>query len=162
VKNHVWRPLYVVLGLVVAILVFRFFYVPNDFGSGEYGFMYSYHRMSNVDEAKAQTPKYRDTGKTAMHEFCLDCHGDSVAVRSENLHGTISCENCHGPALEHPEKPEKLSIDRSRDLCLRCHTDLPYATSERKRIPGIDPAEHNPGLECVSCHNPHNPSLEDM
>lgn len=151
-----------VLGLVVAILVFRFFYVPNDFGSGEYGFMYSFHRKSNVDEAKALTPKYRDTGKTAMHEFCLDCHGDTVALRTEKMHGTIGCENCHGPAQDHPEKPEKLEIDRSRELCLRCHTNLPYATSDRKRIPGIEPVEHNPGMACVDCHDPHNPSLEDM
>jgi hypothetical protein len=162
VKNHVWRPLYVVLGLVVAILVFRFFYVPNDFGSGEYGFMYSYHRKSNVDEWANKPVKYQDTGRTVMHEFCGDCHGETVEVRTEDLHGMISCENCHGPALNHPEEPEKLFIDRGRDVCLRCHTLLLYTTSDRKRIPGIDPAEHNPGMACVDCHNPHNPRLEDM
>jgi predicted CXXCH cytochrome family protein len=162
VKNHVWRPLFVVLALVFGILLFRFFYVPNDFGSGVYGFMYSYHRASHVDEAKAVEPKYRDTGRHNLHEFCLDCHGDIVSVRTEDMHGTISCENCHGPAMNHPEFPEKLFIDRSRDVCLRCHTDLPYTTSERKRIPGIDPHGHNPGMECVDCHNPHNPRLEDM
>lgn len=162
VKNHVWRPLLVVIALVVGILVFRFFYVPNDFGSGEYGFMYSFHRQSNVGEWKEQPLMYRDTGTHKMHETCGECHGEEVQVRTEDMHGIISCENCHGPALEHPENPEKLGIDRSRELCLRCHTDLPYTTSERKRIPGIDPAEHNAGIECVDCHNPHNPRLEDM
>ena len=45
-KSHVWRPLYVVIGIVAAILLFRMFYVPEDFGSGEYGFMYSYTVLS--------------------------------------------------------------------------------------------------------------------
>ncbi|WP_305041670.1 cytochrome c3 family protein [Geoalkalibacter sp.] len=161
-KNHVWRPLFVVIGLVLAILTFRFFYVPNDFASGAYGFMYSFHRLSNQDEWKAKEPKYRDTGAHHLQEFCMECHGDIVSIRTEDMHGTISCENCHGPALQHPEAPEKLLIDRSRDVCLRCHTNLIYPTSDRKRIPGIEPEEHNPGLACVDCHNPHNPRLEDM
>ena len=29
-------------------------------------------------------------------------------------------------------------------------------------IPGIDPEQHNAGTECAECHNPHNPSLEEM
>ena len=151
-----------VLAVVVGILVFRLFYVPNDFGSGEYGFMYSFHRQSNVEEWANQPVKYRDTGKQKMHEYCGECHGDVVDIRTEDLHGTIACENCHGPALEHPEDPEMLIIDRGRDVCLRCHTLLPYTTSERKRIPGIDPATHNTEFVCVDCHDPHNPRLEDM
>ncbi len=161
-KSHVWRPIFVVIGVVAAILVFRLFYVPNDFESGKYGFMYSFHRKSNEQEWKNQLVKYRDTGKQKMHEYCGECHGDVVEIRTEDLHGIIPCENCHGPALNHPEEPEALAIDRGRDQCLRCHTSLPYTTSERKRIPGINPEEHNPGDACVDCHDPHNPRLEDM
>jgi len=162
VKDHIWRPLYVIIGLVVALLVFRFFYVPSDFGSGEDGFMYSFPRQSDLDYWKDQPLKYGDTGRQTMHEVCGDCHGDEVTIRTEDLHGIIACENCHGPVLNHPEDPERLVIDRSRESCLRCHTSLAYTTSERKRIPGIEPGEHNPGLECVDCHNPHNPRLEEM
>ncbi len=122
-KNHVWRPLFVVIGIIIFMLLFRAMYVPDDFGVHGDSFMYNY---------------------------------------SEDLHGTIACQNCHGPALDHPEEPEALTIDRSRETCLRCHTALPYTTSERKRIPGIINEEHNPGEECVLCHNPHNPRLEDM
>ena len=124
--------------------------------------MYSYHRKANEMEWKNQPAKYSTSGRERMHEYCSACHGAIVKVRSEKLHGIIPCEDCHGPALQHPEKPEKLTIDRSRGLCLRCHTNLPYTTSERKRIPGINPKTHNTGLECVKCHNPHNPSLEGM
>ena len=62
-KNHVWRPLYVVIGLVAVILLFREFYVPGDFGSGKYGFMYSFHNKENVKVWENQPLKYRDTGK---------------------------------------------------------------------------------------------------
>lgn len=161
-KSHVWRPLYVVIAFVVALLVFRFFYVPNDFVSGKYGFMYSFHRKSNEEEWKKQPVKYGTTGKEKMHEYCKECHLKEVNIRTEDLHGIISCEDCHGPVLNHPENPEKLVIDRSRALCLRCHTSLPYTTSERKRIPGIDPKNHNAEMHCVECHDPHNPRLEDM
>ena len=160
-KNHVWRPLFVVIAIVVGILLFRAFYVPDNFGSGKYGFMYSFHNKDNDSVWKNWPLKYRDTGKQKMHEYCGECH-EEVELRTEDLHGIIPCENCHGPALEHPENPEKLSIDRSRGLCLRCHTLLPYTTSERKRIPGIMPDEHNVEYNCVECHNPHNPRLEDM
>ena len=161
-KSHVWRPLYVVIAFVLALLVFRFFYVPNDFGSGKRGFMYSYHRKSNENEWKTQPVKYGFTGKQTLHESCGECHSEEVKTRTGDLHGIIPCEDCHGPGLNHPESPQKLSIDRSRELCLRCHTSLPYTTSDRKRIPGISPKEHNPSLECVMCHDPHNPRLDGM
>ena len=99
-KSHVWRPLYVVIAFVVALLVFRFFYVPNDFGSGKRGFMYAFHRKSNEGEWKAQPVKYGVTGKQKLHEYCRECHGNEVKVRSEDLHGIIPCEDYHGPALE--------------------------------------------------------------
>ncbi|MCK9294884.1 MAG: cytochrome c3 family protein [Desulfobulbaceae bacterium] len=161
-KNHVWRPLSVALALVAAILLFRYFYVPKDFGSGKYGFMYSYHRQADEEQWKNMPVRYQNTGGQQMHESCRECHAEEVAGRTKELHGIIACEDCHGPARNHPDDPETLPVDRGRDLCLRCHTSLSYITSDRKRIPGIDAKEHNPGSECVECHNPHNPRLEDM
>jgi hypothetical protein len=64
--------------------------------------------------------------------------------------------------MEHPDNPPKLTIDKSREQCLRCHAYLPYPTSGRAVIRGIDPDNHNPGIECISCHNPHNPNLEGI
>lgn len=157
-RNHVWRPLYVILGLVALLLLFRAFYVPDDFGVHGSSFMYNYYRLGSEQEWKDWPVKYRDNDV----EYCAMCHEHEVEIRSEDLHGIIACQNCHGPALDHPESPEALSIDTSRDLCLRCHTALPYTTSERKRIPGIISSEHNPDDECVGCHDPHNPSLEEM
>lgn len=152
-NNHVFRPLLVVIGLVGLVLVARLFIVPKDFGVGERGYMYGWHRTSNEEEWKAFTVKY----KTAA--YCKDCHGDKYAAIKRSPHASINCENCHGPAGEHPSDPPKLKVDRGREQCLRCHYPLPYPSSGRSRIKGIDPEKHNPDFECYTCHNPHKPNL---
>ncbi|GAB4416738.1 MAG: cytochrome c [Thermodesulfovibrionales bacterium] len=153
-KSHVLRPLYVVIGIVALVLIVREFVVPKDFGVYERGYMYSWHRRSNEDEWKAFKVKYRSS------EYCKDCHSDKYSSIMQTPHAIIQCENCHGPTIDHPENPPKLSIDKRRELCLRCHSYLPYPTSNRANIRGVDPDRHNPGIECVMCHNPHKPSLE--
>ncbi|PLX94892.1 MAG: cytochrome C [Desulfuromonas sp.] len=155
-KGHVWRPLLVVIGLVIIILVARMFYVPEDFGAQDRGYTFGYHRLSNEQEWKDYPAKYQDS------EYCSGCHDDKTEELNAAQHGMIPCENCHGAAFDHPDDPEKLTIDRSRDLCLRCHSELYMPSSGRNDIPGVNPEEHNAGLECVECHNSHNPSLEEM
>ena len=156
-KNHVWRPLFVVLAIVAVILVARAFYVPKDFGiHGGEGFMYGWYREGNVQEWKDFPAKYRG------RDYCAGCHVDQAENSAGSKHSSIQCENCHGPAFDHPEEPMQLTIDRSRDLCLRCHSRLPYPGSDRGDLPGIEPDAHNPGFACVDCHAPHNPDLEEM
>ena len=156
-KNHVLRPLWVTLAAVALLLVVRHFMVPKDFGIEKGGtFTYNFHRESNIDEWKNFKVKYRG------REYCQECHEENVEAILASPHAPIQCENCHGPAIDHPDDPEALIINTSRSLCLRCHTYLPYPTSHRADLPGIDPDEHNPGEDCVDCHNPHNPDLENM
>jgi len=156
VKNHVWRPLFVVIGIVALILVARSFLVPKDFGIQDRGYMYGFHRLGNEADWKAMEVMYKSA------EYCGGCHPDKTETLGKSPHAIIQCENCHGPAVNHPDDPPKLTIDRSRALCLRCHAQLPYPTSGRAVIRGINPEEHNPGMDCPDCHNPHNPSLEGM
>jgi predicted CXXCH cytochrome family protein len=146
---HVLRPLYVVGGLVAVILIARLFVVPADFGIQERGYMYGWYRKSNVEEWKAVKVKYQG------REACKDCHAEQFDKVRGAGHRVIECENCHGPAIEHPAEPAKLPLDRSRSLCLRCHAALAYPTSQRGRIPGIDAEAHNPGMECANCHDAH-------
>ena len=155
-KRHVWRPLYVVLAIVVLILLFRAFYVPEDFGIQERGYTFGFYRLGNEQDWKEFPAKYRDSS------YCQDCHFDQAEVFAASGHAMIPCENCHGAAFGHPDNPEKLNIDRSRDLCLRCHSQLYMPSSGRNDIVGIDPAQHNVEFNCSDCHNPHNPSLEEM
>lgn len=155
-KNHVLRPLWVVIGAIALILLARHFMVPSDFGVNGESFTYGFHRAGNIDDWKAFPVKYR--GK----ELCRECHSENYEEHVSSPHAVIECENCHGPALNHPDNPESLDVDTSRLLCLRCHAYLPYPTSQRSDIAGIDPLLHNPNQDCSSCHNPHNPDLEEM
>lgn len=155
-KSHILRPLWVVLGLVALVLVARFFYVPKSFGVHERGYMYGWYRADDIEFWKNFPVKYQGS------EYCKACHSNKHENISMTPHAIIQCENCHGPAIEHPANPPKLTIDKSRGLCLRCHTDLPYPTSGRRNIRGIDPDRHNPDLECVMCHDPHKPGLEGL
>ncbi len=149
---HVLRPLYVFLAIGALIFIARGVLVPSDFGVHERGYMFGWFRQGNVDEWKAVPVKFQG------RDYCRDCHADQEKEVRSSPHKMIQCENCHGPAVEHPSQPAKLAIDRERGLCLRCHTRLPYPTSQRAKIPGIQPDQHNPGLECVGCHNPHQAS----
>ncbi len=153
-RNHVWRPLYVVLFIVAVVLLVRKVYVPKDFGIQDRGYMYGFHRLGSEADWKAFPVKYRST------EYCRDCHSDKYNELKQSPHAVIPCEDCHGPAMNHPDDPPTLTIDRSRKLCIRCHARLPYPGSGRANIPGIDPETHNPGAECVLCHYPHDPRRE--
>lgn len=155
-RNHAWRPLAVVIGAVALLLLVRAKVVPSDFGVNGANFTYGFHRKGSIDDWKAVTVKYR--GK----EYCRECHEEKVVENQSSPHQVIECENCHGPAILHPDNPAKLDIDRSRGLCLRCHAALPYPLSHRAEMPAIDPEGHNPGQDCFECHNPHNPNLEAM
>ena len=156
--NHVFRPLIVVMGIVLLILAARLFYVPKDFGSYERGYIYSWHRKGDEDTWKHFKIKYQ--GK----EYCKDCHEKNYASINKSPHRIIPCEDCHGPAgsdegvLHYDDKRPKLAIDRTRQQCYRCHVKLPYPGTARAAIKGFpDPEQHNPGMECVMCHNPHDP-----
>ena len=151
-RNHVFRPLMVVIGLVVIFFIVREFVVPSDFGSHGDKYAYDWYREGNIPEWEAVTVKYQ--GK----EYCKSCHEDKFELIATTPHTIIQCENCHGPAMLHPKDPPKLNIDRSRGQCLRCHTRLDYPSSGRADIKGIDPASHNDGSECANCHNPHDPA----
>ncbi len=155
-NNHIWRPLYVVLVIIAFFLVLRYFLVPQDFGVHGVNFTYGYHRAGDINDWQAVPIKYRG------REFCNECHPDNAAANASSKHAAIQCENCHGPAFDHPEAPEKLILDTSRDLCLRCHAALHTPSSQRSLIKGIDPDTHNPAIPCSDCHNPHKPDLEDM
>ena len=155
-KNHAWRPLFVAIGAVALLLIVRANVVPSDFGVHGKNFTYGFHRKSSIDDWENFKVKYR--GK----EYCRECHEEKVEENLSSPHSIIQCENCHGPAIDHPENPEALPIESTRLLCLRCHAYLPYPQSNRADMPAVDPAEHNPGENCISCHNPHHPNLEEM
>ncbi len=155
-KNHVWRPFAVAIAAIAILLLARAKMVPADFGVHGKSFTYSFYRLGAISDWKAMKVHYKG------RKYCQECHEEKYKAIMASPHKIIQCENCHGPAVDHPDNPETLPIDTSRGLCLRCHTGLPYNLSNRADLPAINPDTHNPGKDCVNCHNPHNPTLEDM
>jgi predicted CXXCH cytochrome family protein len=151
-RNHWWRPLLLVIVIIIGVLVARTIYIPKDFGVHS-GFTYGLYRGDNVGEWKSVTVKYQGRG------FCATCHQDKFNKIMGTPHKVIQCENCHGPGLGHPDGGVKLWPGDADSLCLRCHNKLAYPPNGRSLIPGIDRNRHPiPNTKCVDCHNPHQPT----
>ena len=154
-KGHVLRPLWLAIAIVLGVLVARHFMVPEDFGVHGESFTYNFYRLSNVDEWKAFPVKYQG------RDYCGRCHKKNKKEITDSKHSNIQCESCHGPGAGHPKEVKKLSINASRDHCLRCHQYLAYPSSQRSQLPGVDGEKHMKRFECRKCHDPHHPDLED-
>lgn len=120
--------------------------VPKSFG--EYG----YYRGDNVDEWAGMPVSYADETKT-----CASCHAERYQTLKQAVHGQLSCETCHGAALQHTEDPGAVQpvIEPSREFCGSCHQQI-EGRSENN-IKQIDLEQHNTGINCVQCHDPHDP-----
>src|SRR5450756_480765 len=69
--NHVLRPLLVVIGVVIILLVFRYFYVPQDFGIRENGFTYGLYRAGAIEDWKKVTVKYQGSASVSYTHLTL-------------------------------------------------------------------------------------------
>lgn len=105
---------------------------------------------------------------------CADCHADKVAAFKNSPHSACmldpklplekrGCEGCHGPGYIHraDENPEviaftKMSPEESSAACLRCHEQTLNEKHWKKS------AHSAAGLSCVSCHQIHPDSPNDL
>ncbi len=88
---------------------------------------------------------------------CLVCHttGYDPATATYKADG-VTCEACHGEANgEHPKSP--MTIDRSPDLCGRCHSDTRFGWQD-----WTVSTHYQRGMDCTTCHDPHSASLKKM
>lgn len=147
---------------VMGLLAIRKIFIPS-FTSANNDFRYQWHRVANEQEWKEYKIKHKGSA------YCNDCHGEYNKNLSNSFHAKIQCENCHGAAFDHPANPSKLIVDKSRDLCLRCHYYLPYRPTEYKEIGSkttklklIKPENHAPDekMPCVACHDPHKTEMK--
>lgn len=157
-KNHVYRPLVLVIVFVAIILGARALYVPEEFGAHETGYRFGWHNKANEQYWKDFKVKYMPK------DYCQGCHPEKWDEIMDTPHKIISCQNCHAKegvvAADHPATTPKMAIDRTREQCLRCHAKLPTMGSGRASITkSINNEEHNPGNMCVDCHNPHSPGF---
>jgi predicted CXXCH cytochrome family protein len=150
-KWHVLYPLWVAIGVVGLIIVGGRILVPEDFGVHGRNFTYGYHRLSSLQDWKDVSVKHQG------RDYCAGCHQDNIQSLQGSVHAPVQCENCHGPGANHPGVVPKLTIDTSRELCLRCHASLGYPNSNRGAMPSIVDRRHMRRRECSKCHDPHNP-----
>jgi len=136
--------------------------IAPSFSAVEGDYRYQWHRVANEQEWKDIPVKHQGSS------YCKDCHPAAVEKIAMSVHAKVQCENCHGAAFNHPDNPRKLTIDKGRPLCSRCHSNLPYRPSTYNELPVdeirpqpvtklkmINVENHNPDFECVACHDPH-------
>ena len=88
---------------------------------------------------------------------CLVCHvtGYDPATATWKADG-VTCEACHNPVpSDHPKSP--MPVDRSTDLCGRCHSDTRFGWQEWKIS-----THYQRGMDCTVCHDPHSASLKQV
>ncbi len=140
-------PLIILFAAGVALLmVARHFLVPKTFGQ------YGYYRAEAANEVAAMPISYGGS------QTCGECHTDIADLKLSSKHRGVACEVCHGPAKNHAEAPDEFTPAKptGRGYCPICHG---YNPSRPSGFPQILPVVHNPGKACMTCHNPHNPTL---
>ncbi len=144
IPEQIWKPFVIVLTLLVLFLVVRAYFYPASFGQ------YGHYRGAALGELASKPIHF--AGKKA----CVDCHDAKVKEINHSKHADISCENCHGPSEAHVEDPTVSApvTTLTNIRCLKCHGMNEF---RRKSFPQVIEAEHNPDVDCLSCHNPHHP-----
>ncbi|HET9911402.1 MAG TPA: cytochrome c3 family protein [Anaerolineales bacterium] len=88
---------------------------------------------------------------------CLVCHttGYDPATATYKADG-VTCEACHGAApADHPKTP--MPVDRSTDMCGRCHSDTRFGWQDWKIS-----THYQRGMDCATCHDPHSAALKKV
>jgi len=87
---------------------------------------------------------------------CEACHAAIARTKALSHHLNIPCTFCHQTPEEHKINPRAHlpSKPASREFCAQCHGEN---ISDKKGIPKIDLATHEPRYVCWQCHYPHLP-----
>jgi ribosomal protein S27AE len=144
IPEQVSRLVIVFSIFILAVALVRRFAIPPELK--EKGI----HRTSAIKREMSRPIHY--AGSTA----CGDCHEDEFETKINGYHRDLSCEVCHGPAIDHTDEPEDYlpEVPQQREFCPQCHA---YNLSRPTGFPQINPAVHNPLDPCVNCHDPHDP-----
>jgi hypothetical protein len=114
------------------------------------------------------------SGETKLKDDCNACHTtgyrpDGQQDKMEGVVGTwaeagVGCEACHGPGSLHVSNPYgiALKIDRSAELCGRCHQSgevtqvqaMGGFIDQRAQYNELLQSKHIT-LNCALCHDPH-------
>jgi cytochrome c553 len=142
--KHIFRLVSLILGLIVLAVIAKPFLTVDSF------YRFGHYRANAVSEIAAKTPVLQTA------RYCQTCHAERHAQWSAGSHKSVTCEICHGAAPGHTDK-NKLPIPKdSVKLCSLCHETM---TGRPSTQPQIQLPKHNPGQQCIVCHNPHSPKI---
>lgn len=144
--EHVFRVGLIFALLVVAFLLLRAWFIPDDFG------VYGFYRAGALDDNRVRPPQY------AGHSTCADCHADVVDTRRGSRHERVACEACHGPLGRHAAGEDEATPARpdGRASCIRCHD---ARAGKPAGFPQVVVADHADEGPCTACHQPHSPAI---
>ena len=148
--KHLTRAGLILAAAVVAFVLLRAAILQGAFTLDEFA-LRPPNPEANQREWMSLPAVYGDSSSCGS----ADCHSDIYEAWTRSAHGTVACENCHGPAEAHVENPvAKVSSDTSPQLCETCHAQLAARPSA---FPQVEPSQHYPESPCLSCHLPHRP-----
>jgi hypothetical protein len=140
--EHIKRLILLLTVATVSGFAAKEFFTAESFG------VYGHYRADAVPDIAGQAPVFQG------QQSCRQCHGERHRAWSQGKHQSVSCENCHGAAGNHPLSG-KLPIPKNTvRLCAACHEAMPARPA---RQPQVVIREHTGEQECANCHNPHSP-----
>lgn len=144
-KQPWFRAFLLVIAVVIVFFVVQGLATPASFGQ------YGYYRGENVGEWAA-----REVAFSGGSQTCQACHQDKHEVWVAGPHASINCESCHGPAASHAASPGQVrpEVPAGREFCGLCHE---VNAARARMVQQVDGLQHNPGPDCMACHNPHRP-----
>jgi Cytochrome c7 and related cytochrome c len=146
--EHLIRLAVVMVIAVIAFVVLRTAVVPRSFG--EYG----HYRGAAIAENASRPIAF------AGHEACEGCHTDVVEQKKLGKHVVVPCEACHGALARHVDDPASVTPSKldTTVLCARCHE---ANSAKPKSFPQVASADHSGGIACDTCHQPHQPKIDE-
>ncbi len=150
-------PQHIVRLIVLVVVFFATAVAAKIYFTDESFYRYGHYRADSVPELATGKPKYRGPA------YCQDCHTERHVQWTAGVHKVVKCEICHTPAGEHPTTPTTAKLPIPADtvkLCTLCHEKMPSRPATQPQIVVKDhPYPHEDRQECITCHNPHSPSI---
>ncbi len=146
--KHIVRLVILLVVFLTTAVTAKIYFTDDSF------YRYGHYRGDSVAELATGNPKFRGPA------YCQGCHTERHVQWTAGVHKVVKCEICHTPAGEHPANGKLPIPTDTVKLCTLCHEKMPSRPATQPQIVVKDhPYPHEDRLECITCHNPHAPSI---
>ena len=141
--EHLVRLVILMAAGILIFLGIRTFAVPAGFGQ------YGHYRAPALNDLRQRPISF------AGRAVCETCHTEEHDKLAAGPHRAVHCEACHGPQAMHANDIDiKPVLPKTPALCVQCHES---GAAKPKKFPQVAVADHSNGIDCKTCHQPHNP-----